>query len=183
MKTNQQQHSPECKGTLHYYDGCLGYEAMRCDVCGYELDLNAEANAKATAEREAAEQRDTAQPLSEAYDIKNVYFRNLLTVAVGTISNQTGESFDSATLRGKCADEILRRFNETKSQLDAYSIELAKTHTHAERLAEALKLMRRELATCARDCMTEAKAMRWTDDNAADISAREALAAWEGAQK
>lgn len=22
-----------CDGTLHHYDGCLGYEAMVCDVC------------------------------------------------------------------------------------------------------------------------------------------------------
>lgn len=42
-----------CTGTLRYYDGCLGYEALRCDACAYELDLNAEANAKATAERTA----------------------------------------------------------------------------------------------------------------------------------
>lgn len=53
--------------------------------------------------------------LSEAYDIKNVDFRNLLTVAVGTLSNQTGEAFDSALSRGKCADEILRRYNELKA--------------------------------------------------------------------
>jgi hypothetical protein len=60
LKGMTADHSPTCKGTPHYYDGALGYEAMRCDVCGYELDLNAEANAKATAERLA--QRDTAQP-------------------------------------------------------------------------------------------------------------------------
>src|SRR5438477_11794374 len=46
--------SAGCKGTLRYYDGCLGYEALRCDACAYELDLNAEANAKATTERETA---------------------------------------------------------------------------------------------------------------------------------
>jgi hypothetical protein len=49
------QPCPQCPGTLHYYDGCLGYEALRCDRCDYELDLNAEANAKATAEREREE--------------------------------------------------------------------------------------------------------------------------------
>lgn len=48
---------PKCNGKLYYYDGCLGYEALRCRSCDYELDLNAEANAKATAEREAAEGR------------------------------------------------------------------------------------------------------------------------------
>jgi hypothetical protein len=51
---NAPQPCPICDlGLLHYYDGCLGYEALRCDCCDYELDLNAEANAKATAEREA----------------------------------------------------------------------------------------------------------------------------------
>jgi hypothetical protein len=49
------EHSPFCAGTPRYYDGALGYEAVKCDVCGYELDLNAEANAKATAERLARE--------------------------------------------------------------------------------------------------------------------------------
>lgn len=23
-----------CDGTLHHYDGCLGYEAFVCDKCG-----------------------------------------------------------------------------------------------------------------------------------------------------
>lgn len=46
---------PNCDGPLRFYDGCLGYEGARCDLCGYERDLNAEANAKATAEREASE--------------------------------------------------------------------------------------------------------------------------------
>lgn len=35
---------PNKCGQLRYYDGCLGYEAARCDVCGYERDLNAKAN-------------------------------------------------------------------------------------------------------------------------------------------
>jgi hypothetical protein len=63
----------------------------------------------------AAAAPEAPQDISEAYDIKNVDFRNLLTVAVGRLSNQTGESFDSATLRGKCADEILRRYEETRA--------------------------------------------------------------------
>jgi hypothetical protein len=56
---DEETHSPTCKGELRYYDGCLGYEAMRCDVCGFEQDLNAEANAKATAEREASERAES----------------------------------------------------------------------------------------------------------------------------
>ena len=72
------------------------------------------------------EQRDTAQPLSEAYDIKNVDFRNLLTVAVGKISNQTGESFDAAMLRSQSADEILRRYNATQAHAERLSAELVK---------------------------------------------------------
>jgi hypothetical protein len=58
-----------------------------------------------------------------------------------------------------------------------------RAEAHAERLAEALKAMRLELKACARDCMTEAKSMRWIDDNEADIAAREALAQWEGAKQ
>jgi DNA-directed RNA polymerase subunit M/transcription elongation factor TFIIS len=42
---------PNCNTELKYYNGCLGYEALRCYECGYELDLNAEANAKATQAR------------------------------------------------------------------------------------------------------------------------------------
>lgn len=57
-------------------------------------------------------QTKAEQTLESAYDIKNVDIRNLLTVVVGTLNNQTGESFDSALSKGKCADEILRRFNE-----------------------------------------------------------------------
>jgi len=38
---------PQChKSKLRYYDGCLGYEAARCYGCGFEIDLNAEANAR-----------------------------------------------------------------------------------------------------------------------------------------
>jgi hypothetical protein len=53
---------------------------------------------------------EVPQDISEAYDIKNVNFRNLLSMVMGRVSNQTGESYDSAILRTKSADEILRRF-------------------------------------------------------------------------
>ncbi|HZZ98315.1 MAG TPA: hypothetical protein VFG51_00100 [Candidatus Saccharimonadia bacterium] len=62
--------------------------------------------------------QERAQDISEAYDIKNVDFRNLLTVVMGTVSNQTGESFDKAMLRTKSADEIYRRFNALTAQRD-----------------------------------------------------------------
>lgn len=35
---------PKCKQPLRYYDGCLGYEAARCDACNFERDLHAEEN-------------------------------------------------------------------------------------------------------------------------------------------
>lgn len=35
---------PKCNKPLRYYNGCLGYEAARCDECNFERDLNAEAN-------------------------------------------------------------------------------------------------------------------------------------------
>ncbi len=60
-----------------------------------------------------------AQPLH--YDIKHVDSRNLLTVVMGRVSNQTGESFDGAMLRTKSADELWRRLN------------------HADKLAEVLR--------------------------------------------
>lgn len=31
---------PFCKKRLKYYDGALGYEAMRCYDCGFEIDNN-----------------------------------------------------------------------------------------------------------------------------------------------
>lgn len=71
---------------------------------------------------------ETGKALSEAYDIKHVDFRNLLTVVMGTLSNQTGESFDSALSRGKCADEIYRRHKADSAKAD-----------HADKLAEAIK--------------------------------------------
>jgi DNA-directed RNA polymerase subunit M/transcription elongation factor TFIIS len=59
----QPEKCPNCNRILHYYDGCLGYEAMRCNNCGYERDLNAAANAKATAERKASEK--TREPFDK----------------------------------------------------------------------------------------------------------------------
>ncbi len=35
---------PRCKRALIHYDGCLGYEAARCEVCNFERDLHAELN-------------------------------------------------------------------------------------------------------------------------------------------
>jgi hypothetical protein len=69
-----------------------------CAVCGLDREADASQN------------RD----ISQAYDIKHVDIRNLLTVAVGTLSNQTGESFDSAL----GADEILKRFTQITAQRD-----------------------------------------------------------------
>lgn len=51
-QTKEKQPCPQCGGLLYYYDGALGYEALKCRGCDYELDLNAAANARATAERE-----------------------------------------------------------------------------------------------------------------------------------
>jgi hypothetical protein len=97
------------------------------------------------------------KPLREAYDIRNVDFRNLLTVVMGTVSNRTGESFDSAMLRSKSADEILRRFK------------------NAERLAEAV-----------RDVLFVAKPWsrlpRGTQGRNAYDKLNKALAQWEAGQ-
>lgn len=38
---------PNDGNLLVYYDGALGYEGARCMKCGYEYDLNLEANAQA----------------------------------------------------------------------------------------------------------------------------------------
>ena len=35
LKNNQ---CPFCGEKLEYYDGCLGYEAMRCYKCGFAVD-------------------------------------------------------------------------------------------------------------------------------------------------
>ena len=71
------------------------------------------------------EKEDRRLKMEDGYDIKHVTFHNLLSVVMGTVSNQTGESFDSAMLRTKSADEIYRRHNDLKA--------------HADKLAEQLK--------------------------------------------
>jgi hypothetical protein len=145
MKTNQQtpgEHQAE----------------ISCPTCGSE-NISADAEAHSyycyrCAEHFKTGEQIPAREISEAYDIKNVDIRNLLTVVVGTLSNQTGESFDSAISRGKCADEILRRFK------------------NAERLAEAL----REALTVQRD-------LRCSNGMFQSSVIRMALAAWEGVQQ
>jgi len=78
------QNCPTCKTALRFYDGYLGYEALRCDGCGYELDLNAEANAKATAEREKQERaRQRAQFADHAYAASETEPRGVYLIAAG----------------------------------------------------------------------------------------------------
>lgn len=100
----------------------------------------------------------TPDDISEAYDIKNVDIRNLLTVVMGRLSNQTGESFDSALSRGKCADEILRRFKNAEGVAAALS-----------RILENLKENQNDLPPIPAVCEL------WAEGS-------KALAAWEGAK-
>jgi len=79
--TGETPHSPNCKGTPRYYDGLLGYEAMRCDVCGFEQDLNAEANAKATSGRLLRQFAAAAEAYVRARNDGGVSMADLSTIA------------------------------------------------------------------------------------------------------
>jgi hypothetical protein len=123
-----------------------------CDSDCYETREEAEQAAREPKGQRVPETRE----LREAYDISNVDFRNLLSVVMGRLSNQTGESFDAAMLRSKSADEILRRYKAVEEQRDSAQIGFSKlAQAYDQILAERDEL----LAACIwiRDVVKERK--------------------------
>lgn len=74
----------ECGGKLKYYDGALGYEAMRCLTCGYDWNApNSEQHKQQVAEYQKIKWAVTKPLLEQMAILQNQYDRLCSKVAHG----------------------------------------------------------------------------------------------------
>ncbi len=191
----ERAHSAQCKGTPRYYDGALGYEAMKCDVCGYEQDLNAEANAKATAEREA--NKVGRFHIKEGHTVihkdEHGESQGIADSDAMLSSNRIKVSFTSGPRLGECrwipleqitAIAPLPQGNEAQHSREdeayaiAYDIDRGRGNKLAELLDERDKLKTHadKLAEALRDVVNKTPHVSWND---IQENAKALLAAYE----
>jgi len=74
--------------------------------------------------------------------------------------------------------------NYSSPDIDAEILQrIVRAVNNVEQLAEALRDAIKEIHDCAEDCMTEAKARKWLEDNEPYWSAKSALASYEKDQQ